>query len=74
VSEAGIAMEGEKIAVVRDWPPCRNLTELRAFMGTCGYYRRFVKGFSSIASPLYNLMKKGIPNSIRLDERISRSI
>ena len=30
-------------------------------MGTSGYYRRFVKDFSSIASPLYSFMKKGIP-------------
>jgi len=59
-SEAGIAMQEEKIAAVRDWPPCRNLTEVRAFIGTCGYYRRFVKDFSLIASPLYGLMKKGV--------------
>jgi len=29
-------------------------------MGTCGYYRRFVKDFSSIAVPLFRLMKKGV--------------
>ena len=29
-------------------------------MGTCGYYRRFVKDFSSIAAPLFRLMKKGV--------------
>jgi len=29
-------------------------------MGTCGYYRRFVKDFSLIASLLYCLMKKGV--------------
>ena len=61
VSEDGIAMQNDKINVVRNWPVCRNLTELRAFMGTCGYYRRFVKDFSLIASPLYDLMKKGVP-------------
>jgi len=60
VSEAGIAMQKEKIAAIRDWPPCRNLTEVRAIMGTCGYYRRFVTDFSLIASPLYGLMKKGV--------------
>ena len=60
ISEAGIAMQTEKIQAVRDWHVCRNLTELRAFMGTCGYYRRFVKDFSSIAAPLYGLMKKGV--------------
>jgi len=35
------------------------VTEVRAFMGLSGYYRRFVKDFSIIASPLYGLMKKG---------------
>ena len=53
-------MQEEKISVIRDLPQCRNLTEVRAFMGTCGYYRRFVKDFSSIAVPLYGLMKKGV--------------
>jgi len=60
VSEAGIAMQAEKVQAIRDWPPCRNLTELRAFLGICGYYRRFVKDFSSIAAPLFGLMKKGV--------------
>jgi len=59
VSEAGIAMQDEKISAIRDWPPCRNVTEVRAFMGLSGYYRRFVKDFSVIASPFYGLMKKG---------------
>ena len=42
-----------------DWPPCETLTELRAFLGTCGYCRRFVKDFSTVATPLYALTKKG---------------
>jgi len=32
---------------------------VRAFLGTCGYYRRFVKDFSTIAAPLYALTQKG---------------
>ena len=43
VSEDGIAMQDEKISAIRDWPPCRNVTEVRAFMGLSGYYRRLVK-------------------------------
>ena len=53
------AMQSEKVRTIRDWPPCENLTELRAFLGTCGCYRRFVKDFSMIAAPLYDLTKKG---------------
>jgi len=31
---------------------------VRAFLGLAGYYRRFVKGFSSIAAPLTNLTRQ----------------
>ena len=60
ISEDGISVQEAKIDAIRDWPPCRTLTELRAFMGTSGYYRRFVKDFSSIAAPLFALMKKNV--------------
>ena len=37
-----------------------HLSELRAFLGTAGYYRRFVHNFSMIAAPLFALTKKGV--------------
>ncbi|XP_015081350.1 uncharacterized protein LOC107024961 [Solanum pennellii] len=39
-------------------PKPLTLTDIRSFLGLAGYYRRFVKGFSSIAAPLTALMKK----------------
>jgi len=59
VSEHVIWMQSEKVRAIRDWPPCESLTELRAFLGTCDYYRRFVKHFSTIAAPLYAVTNKG---------------
>ena len=52
-------MQPEKVQAIRDWPPFRTLAELRAFLGTCGYYRRFVKDFSTVAAALYALTQKG---------------
>ena len=33
-------------------------TDIRSFLGLAGYYRRFVEGFVSIASPLTTLTQK----------------
>jgi len=53
-------MQTTKVQAIRDMPPCESLTELRAFLGTCGYYRRFVKDFFTLAAALYALTKKGV--------------
>ena len=48
----------EKIKAIIEWPRPKNLTELRGFIGICTYYRKFVKGFSQLTSPLTDLTKK----------------
>ncbi|KAK8590196.1 hypothetical protein V6N12_024577 [Hibiscus sabdariffa] len=42
----------KKVQTILDWRPPRNVGEVRIILGLAGYYRRFVKGFSSIALPL----------------------
>ncbi|PIK59004.1 putative thy-1 membrane glycoprotein isoform X1 [Apostichopus japonicus] len=56
VSSKGIATDPEKTAVVEKWEAPRNAKEVRSFLGLAGYYRRFIKGFSKIAGPLYDLV------------------
>ena len=36
------------------------VTEVRSFLGLAGYYRRFVEGFSRLATPMTKLTKKGV--------------
>ena len=58
VSTEGIRVSPAKIEAVVNWKPPRSVIEVRSFFGLAGYYRRFVKGISIIASPLTKLLKK----------------
>ena len=60
VSSEGIRVDPVKIEAVVNWKPPRSVTEVRSFLSLAGYYRRFVKGFSVIASPLTKLLRKGV--------------
>ena len=55
ISSEGIRVYSQNIEVVKQRPRPTFATYIRSFLGLVGYYRRFVKGFSSIASPLTRL-------------------
>ncbi|CAC5371563.1 unnamed protein product [Mytilus coruscus] len=59
VSEEGVATNPDKIAAIKEWPTPRTVHEVRSFIGTCSYYRRYIRGFSDIARPLHKLTEKG---------------
>ena len=59
VSERGVAPDPAKIKSVKGWPTPTNVTEVRSFLGLAAYYRRFIKDFSKVASPLHRLTEKG---------------
>lgn len=42
----------DKIEAVRQWPSPRTTKALRSFLGLVGFYRRFIKGYATIAAPL----------------------
>jgi hypothetical protein len=54
----GIEVDPSKVEAVSKWKQPSNVTEVRSFLGMAGYYRRFIKGFSSIARPMIELLKK----------------
>ncbi|WRX16227.1 Reverse transcriptase domain - like 10 [Theobroma cacao] len=58
VSKDGIQVDSKKIEAVEKWPRPTSVTEIRSFVGLAGYYRRFVKDFSKIVTPLTKLTRK----------------
>jgi hypothetical protein len=52
ISEHGVAMDQQKVEAVAAWPQPRSARDLRDLLGLAGYYRRFIKGFGTIAAPL----------------------
>ena len=61
IGNEGIQLDPKKVEVVENWPVPKTVKAVRSFLGFCNYYRRFVKDFAGIASPLSSLMKKKVP-------------
>jgi len=40
--------DDSKISRIRDWPPCKNLSDTRAFLGIAGYMQVWIKDYSAI--------------------------
>ncbi|KAI1002838.1 hypothetical protein K3495_g5362 [Podosphaera aphanis] len=51
-------MDSSKIETTNSWEPPGTVKDLQKNLGFANYYRRFIRGFSVIARPLINLLKK----------------
>jgi hypothetical protein len=58
VSEAGVAMDADKVVAVSAWLQPRSAQGLRGFLGLAGYYRKFIRDFGLIAAPLTRLLRR----------------
>ena len=58
VSEDGVATDPQKTSKVASWPVPISQHEVRQFLGLASYYRKFIKGFATIAKPLHRLTEK----------------
>ena len=58
ITRGGIKPEEDKVKAIRELAPPTSKKEVRSFIGSCSYYRKFLPNFSGIAKPLIDLTKK----------------
>ena len=58
-----LSIYGRNLEAITKALPPRNKTQVRAFLGMCNVYRRFVHGFTRIAHPLTQKVRKDQPDS-----------
>ena len=53
----GVKPDPEKIDKVKNYPTPKSISDVRRFMGLASYYRKFIKDFSTVAKPLFDLFR-----------------
>jgi exodeoxyribonuclease III len=60
----------EAVEAIREWSDPTTTKEVRSFLGSTLYYREYIHGYSDMAMPLYDLIKKGVVVSAVWDDEI----
>uniref|UniRef100_A0A0G4I0N0 Reverse transcriptase domain-containing protein n=1 Tax=Chromera velia CCMP2878 TaxID=1169474 RepID=A0A0G4I0N0_9ALVE len=61
ISEGGFRPAPEKVQRLQDFPKPTDHTSLHQFLGLRNWFRKFVRGYSQVASPLLSLLCTSIP-------------
>ena len=65
IGEGRLAVPEDRVAHVADFIQPTTKKGVRAFLGTCGYYQKFVKDFGKLALPLTSMTKKLEPERVQ---------
>ncbi len=57
INSGGIRMDEGKVEAISSWPLPTTIKELQRFLGFSNFYRRFIANYSTITSPLTDLLK-----------------
>lgn len=65
IGPQGVGMERNKVAAVLNWPEPQSVKDLQSFLGFTNIYHHFIRGFSTVAVLLTDLLngKKALSQS-----------
>ncbi|CAG2201756.1 unnamed protein product [Mytilus edulis] len=61
ISKQGVQADISKVEAVESFPVPKTEKNVRSFLGLTNYYRKFIKGYSHLATPLNRLLRKDVP-------------
>ena len=61
LEKGAVKADPKKVQAVLDWERPADRTQLRRFLGFANFYRKFIRNFSQIASPLNALTSTSVP-------------
>ena len=64
VGNGEVRPDASKVKAVEDFPVPKSKSQVRAFLGLTGYYRRFIPGYAQTAAALTDLTRKEAPNRV----------
>ena len=57
ISHDGMEIHPEKVSAVNNWEITKTIQDVQCLLGFANFHRRFIKGYSRICTPLFNLIK-----------------
>ncbi|XP_045080421.1 uncharacterized protein LOC123492194 [Coregonus clupeaformis] len=61
IAAGNIQMDSDKVRAVVDWPQPTSRVQLQRFLGFANFFRRFIRGYSTLAAPLSALTSAKFP-------------
>lgn len=58
ITENCITPASHNVEAIKSYPVPKNFKDVQSFLGLTSYFRRFIKKFSLLAKPLYDLLKR----------------
>ena len=60
ISTEGVKMNPKKVQAVRDWKTPKSVKDVQSFLGLANFYRKFIRNYSRITTPLTEITKKDV--------------